>query len=48
MKSARTQTGGWIEASGPDAHVVIKHDLPIPQITNDNDVLIKLEYSGVW
>lgn len=41
------QIGAWVEKPGPDARVLIRDDLPIPS-PSPEEVLIKLDYTGVW
>lgn len=43
----RRQTGAWVDQLGPEARVVLRHDLPIP-VPGPGEVLVKLECSGVW
>ena len=43
----RHQIGAWVETPGPEAHVEIRNDLPIPS-PSEGEVLIKLECTGVW
>lgn len=42
-----TQLAGWVEASGPTAHVILRRDILVPQ-PGPGEVLVKLAYTGVW
>ena len=41
------QRAAWLDKPGPEAHVRIRNDLDIPKPGAD-EVLVKLEYTGVW
>ena len=45
-KASSTQLGAWIEKPGPNAHIKIRDDIPIPT-PGPNEVLVKLICSGV-
>lgn len=41
------QIAGWLAAAGPDAHIELRSDIPIPTAAAD-EVVIRVECSGVW
>ena len=45
--SQKYQRVVWVDAPGPHAHVRIRTDVNIPN-PKAEEVLIKLEYTGVW
>lgn len=45
--ATKYQIGAWVETPGPEAHITIRDDLPIPS-PSSGEVLIKLECTGVW
>lgn len=42
-----TQIAAWVDVPGPEAHVRIRNDVPIPEPAA-GEVLVKLECTGVW
>jgi propanol-preferring alcohol dehydrogenase len=42
-----TQTAAIIQNPGSNAHVVIKHDIPVPE-PHEGEVLVKMECCGLW
>ena len=41
------QRAAWLDEPGPEAHLRIRDDVDIPKPGAD-EVLVKLEYTGVW
>ena len=41
-----TQTAAWLDQTGPDAHIRIRHDIPTP-VPRKGEVLIKIHCTGV-
>jgi hypothetical protein len=47
MANFKHQTVAWVDKPGPDARVRFRSDFDIPE-PKDDEVLIKLECTGVW
>ena len=43
----KTQTAAFIENPGPDAQVVLKHNVPVSE-PKEGEVLVKMECCGLW
>ena len=47
MNLPKFQTAACVDEPGPQARVYERHDVEIPEPA-DGEVLVKLEFTGVW
>lgn len=41
------QKATWVDTPGPSAEVYLRHDVNVP-VPEEGEVLVKLEFTGVW
>ena len=42
-----TQKAAWVTDPGPNGHIAFRDDVPVGK-PGEHEVLVKLEYSGIW